>query len=113
LAGKPQTHSVVLADPMGLLIEGNGKEIEEVAAVTAHITDVALKTMPLLPFGAVQRISIEDENHLTITIYPVTSLVSGKFILSTFSTGPGPDPQTFLSAINEESNVPAKEGTPL
>lgn len=94
------TSCIVLADPMGLLIEGAGKEMEEVAAIAAHLTEATTKTIHLLPFGELQRISFEDENATTITIFPVTTQDSGKLILGTFSNGPGPDRKALLAAID-------------
>ena len=75
---------LVLADAAGLPVVHSGEYAEEVAAVAAHITKLSAATAKLLPMGSLARLTMEDVEARTVTIFP---LASEQLLLALLSDG--------------------------
>jgi len=79
---------LVLSDAAGLPVVHSGEHSEEIAAVAAHITKLSAATAKLLPMGALSRLSMEDAEARTVTIFP---LASQQLLLALLSDGQPPN----------------------
>ncbi len=89
------TLGIVLSDDNGLPVMSHGEHIDEIAAVAAHVTKLSSTTAKLLPMGALARLTMEDVEERTVTIFPVAN---EELMLALLSDGAPPD-ETGLAEV--------------
>jgi predicted regulator of Ras-like GTPase activity (Roadblock/LC7/MglB family) len=79
----------VVADDLGLVVASQGELSEEVAAVGALFGRAGLQAQSVLPLHKVQRVTVEDDRNVTLTLRPVQTDEgdSGELALITLATG--------------------------
>lgn len=102
LAQTEKARGVVLADDQGLLVAGTGEHLEGLAAAAAVFDALIRKVKTILPLSTPQRLTITDENSITLIAQPFV-FASVQLILVNLSFGPGPDRETIDRLIAEKS----------
>lgn len=112
LAQTEKARGVVLADDQGLLVAGTGEHLEGLAAAAAVFDALTHKVRTILPLSTPQRLTITDENSITLIAQPFV-FASVQLVLVNLSVGPGPDRETIDRLIAENSvdhqNTPTDE----
>jgi hypothetical protein len=91
----------VIADELGLVVASHGELGEEVAAVGALFGRAGLQAQQVLPLRNVQRVIVEDDQNVVLTLRPLGSggADDAELALITLAVGPGPDPHQVTSIL--------------
>jgi hypothetical protein len=89
VSGGADIRSAVVADDLGLVVASHGELSDEVAAVGALFGRAGLQAQKVLPLHKVQRVTVEDDQNVTLTLRPLTTddSVEGDLALITLAVG--------------------------
>ncbi len=71
----PPVRAAVIADDLGLVISSQGSHGDELAALGALFNRACSEARRILPLGAIQRIALEDEHHIHVSMRTVHAAV--------------------------------------
>jgi hypothetical protein len=93
----------VIADDLGLVVAAHGELSEEVAAVGALFARAGLQAQHVLPLHNVQRVTVEDDQNVQLTLRPLRTdgIKDAELSLITLAVGGGPDPRLVNKLIDE------------
>jgi hypothetical protein len=88
--------SAVIADELGLVVACHGTHGEELAAIGALFARSGNEARKVLPLDHLQRVIVEDERNISVTVRPLRSADAGaddsELTLVTLAVGAEPDP---------------------
>ena len=88
--------SAVIADELGLVVACHGTHGEELAAIGALFARSGNEARKMLPLDHLQRVIVEDERNISVTVRPLRSADAGaddsELTLVTLAVGAEPDP---------------------
>jgi hypothetical protein len=89
LSGQAEIRCAVVADDLGLVVASRGELGDEVAAVGALFGRAGLQAQKVLPLHKVQRVTVEDDQNVTLTLRPLQTDegVEGDLALITLAVG--------------------------
>lgn len=89
LSGSSGIRCAVVADDLGLVVASRGEWGDEVAAVGALFGRAGLQAQKVLPLHKVQRVTVEDDQNVTLTLRPLQTdgSVEGDLALITLAVG--------------------------
>jgi hypothetical protein len=89
VSGSAEIRSAVVADDLGLVVASHGELSDEVAAVGALFGRAGLQAQKVLPLHKVQRVTVEDDRNVTLTLRPLQTdeSVEGDLALITLQVG--------------------------
>jgi hypothetical protein len=95
VSGAAEIRCAVVADDLGLVVASHGELGDEVAAVGALFGRAGLQAQKVLPLRKVQRVTVEDDQNVTLTLRPLQTdeSVEGDLALITLAVGPAADRQ--------------------
>jgi hypothetical protein len=93
----------VIADDLGLVVAAHGELSEEVAAVGALFARAGLQAQHVLPLHNVQRVTVEDDQNVQLSLRPLRTdgVKDAELSLITLAVGGGPDPRLVNKLIDE------------
>jgi hypothetical protein len=93
----------VIADDLGLVVAAHGELGEEVAAVGALLARAGLQAQNVLPLRNVQRVTLEDDQGVVLSLRPLRTdgVKDVELSLITLAVGGGPDPRLVNKLIDE------------
>ena len=71
VSGAANVRCAVVADDLGLVVASHGEMGDEVAAVGALFGRAGLQAQKVLPLRKVQRVTVEDDENVTLTLRPL------------------------------------------
>lgn len=91
VSGSAGVRCAVVADDLGLVVASHGELGDEVAAVGALFGRAGLQAQKVLPLRKVQRVTVEDDQDVTLTLRPLQTdeSVEGDLALITLAVGGG------------------------
>lgn len=91
VSGSAGVRCAVVADDLGLVVASHGELGDEVAAVGALFGRAGLQAQKVLPLHKVQRVTVEDDQDVTLTLRPLQTdeSVEGDLALITLAVGGG------------------------
>jgi hypothetical protein len=89
VSGSAEIRCAVVADDLGLVVASHGELGDEVAAVGALFGRAGLQAQKVLPLHNVQRVTVEDDQNVTLTLRPLVTDggVEGDLALITLAVG--------------------------
>jgi hypothetical protein len=89
VSGAAEIRCAVVADDLGLVVASHGELGDEVAAVGALFGRAGLQAQKVLPLHNVQRVTVEDDQNVTLTLRPLMTdgSVEGDLALITLAVG--------------------------
>jgi hypothetical protein len=92
MSGEAEIRCAVVADDLGLVVASHGELGDEVAAVGALFGRAGLQAQRVLPLRKVQRVTVEDDHNVTLTLRPLQTdgSVEGDLALITLAVGAEP-----------------------
>jgi hypothetical protein len=104
VSGSAEIRCAVVADDLGLVVASHGELGDEVAAVGALFGRAGLQAQKVLPLHKVQRVTVEDDQNVTLTLRPLMTdgSMEGELALITLAVG----------ATNERASGPARSARP-
>jgi hypothetical protein len=89
VSGAAEIRCAVVADDLGLVVASHGELGDEVAAVGALFGRAGLQAQKVLPLHKVQRVTVEDDRNVTLTLRPLVTdeSVEGDLALITLAVG--------------------------
>jgi hypothetical protein len=89
VSGSAEIRCAVVADDLGLVVASHGELPDEVAAVGALFGRAGLQAQKVLPLHKVQRVTVEDDQNVTLTLRPLQTdeSVEGDLALITLAVG--------------------------
>jgi hypothetical protein len=96
VSNQKEVRCAVVADDLGLVVASHGELGDEVAAVGALFGRAGLQAQKVLPLRKVQRVTVEDDQNVTLTLRPLETddSVEGDLALITLAVGAAGDRQT-------------------
>jgi hypothetical protein len=93
VSGSQGVRCAVVADDLGLVVASHGELGDEVAAVGALFGRAGLQAQKVLPLRKVQRVTVEDDQDVTLTLRPLQTdeSVEGDLALITLAIGAAPE----------------------
>jgi hypothetical protein len=103
VSGLGDVRCTVVADELGLVVASHGELGEEVAAVGALFGRAGLQAQQVLPLRNVQRVTVEDDQNVVLTLRPLGTPGSADadLALITLAVGNGPDPRQVNKLIHQ------------
>ncbi len=96
VGGLDPVRSAVIADELGLVVACHGAHGEELAAIGALFARAGSEARKVLPLDHLQRVIVEDERNISVTVRPLRSTDAGaedsELTLVTLAVGAEPDP---------------------
>ena len=96
VGGLDPVRSAVIADELGLVVACHGAHGEELAAIGALFARTGSEARKVLPLDHLQRVIVEDERNISVTVRPLRSTDAGasdsELTLVTLTVGAEPDP---------------------
>jgi predicted regulator of Ras-like GTPase activity (Roadblock/LC7/MglB family) len=90
--------SAVIADDLGLVVVSHGELGDEVAVIGSILGRAAIQAQRLLPLGAIERLTIEDDQSQVLMVHP---LGIEDLTLVTLAVSGGLDPRVVSKLIEE------------
>jgi hypothetical protein len=89
VSGSAEIRCAVVADDLGLVVASHGELGDEVAAVGALFGRAGLQAQKVLPLHKVQRVTVEDDQNVTLTLRPLLTdgSMEGDLALITLAVG--------------------------
>jgi hypothetical protein len=89
VGGAADVRCAVVADDLGLVVASRGELGDEVAAVGALFGRAGLQAQSVLPLHKVRRVTVEDDQNVTLTLRPLETdeSVEGDLALITLAVG--------------------------
>lgn len=89
VSGSSDIRCAVVADDLGLVVASHGELGDEVAAVGALFGRANLQAQKVLPLHKVQRVTVEDDQNVTLTLRPLLTdgSMEGDLALITLAVG--------------------------
>jgi hypothetical protein len=105
VSGSAGVRCAVVADDLGLVVASHGELGDEVAAVGALFGRAGLQAQKVLPLHKVQRVTVEDDRDVTLTLRPLQTdeSVEGDLALITLAVGgpPRPGPRAVTQDLSQ------------
>lgn len=90
IAQQSTSRGAAIADDLGLVVAGIGEHQDALAASAAMFTELGKRLQSILPISSTELLVAVDTNGLHVSAQPY-ELESGRLILVTLSSGPGPE----------------------
>jgi hypothetical protein len=108
VGGLDPVRSAVVADELGLVVACHGTHGEELAAIGALFARSGSEARKVLPLDQLQRVIVEDERNISVTVRPLRSTDAGtsdsELTLVTLAVGAEPDPGQMARILHGGSN---------
>lgn len=114
MAKLESVRAAVIGDDLGLVVACQGTHGDELAALGALFDRACGEARKVLPLDHIQRVIIEDEGNISVTVRPLRSYDVGagddKLTLVTLAYGAEPDPGQVASILGQDAAPKGGDG---